>query len=256
MNLKASFKKATLLSLKTRKQMFNLFSEYYEGVQWSVFNSDLDEKDTIILLTDSQSGSICGFSTLVARRVIASGTSVVGVFSGDTLLIRKHWGSPVLGIAFLSYLFFLKIRNPFTPVYWFLISKGYKTYLLMAKNFKNYYPNHCFSTPIFEKNLMDKFYGDKFFSRYEPTKGIIRFHDNPSACKLAGGVAPIDEKLQAEVPQIRFFAEKNPNWTQGDELACIAEMTFAMPFQFAAKQVYKKLAVPHSATAARSSYAK
>ena len=30
-------------------------------------------------------------------------------------------------------------------------------------------------------------------------------------------------------PRIKFFADKNPDWRSGVELACIAEMTFLMP---------------------------
>ena len=35
----------------------------------------------------------------------------------------------------------LRIKYPFNELYWLLISKGYKTYLLLANNYYVYYPN-------------------------------------------------------------------------------------------------------------------
>ena len=47
-----------------------------------------------------------------------------------------------------------RLKNPFTPVWWFLISKGYKTYLLLANNFINYYPRYELPTPPLYKDLI------------------------------------------------------------------------------------------------------
>jgi hypothetical protein len=35
----------------------------------------------------------------------------------------------------------LRVKYPFNEFYWLLISKGYKTYLLLANNYYVYYPN-------------------------------------------------------------------------------------------------------------------
>ena len=75
-----------------------------------------------------------------------------------TLFLNKQfWGSPALGIQFLIYLWKLKIKSITRPVYWFLISKGYKTYLLMANNFSEHYPRFEKSTPTFEKKTDARF---------------------------------------------------------------------------------------------------
>jgi hypothetical protein len=36
-------------------------------------------------------------------------------------------------------------------------------------------------------------------------------------------------------PRVAFFAESNPDWREGVELACIARMTLVMPVHYAIK---------------------
>ena len=40
--------------------------------------------------------------------------------------------------------------------------------------------------------------------------------------------------------RIEFFAHNNPQWEQGDELACIAKMTLSMPFYYQYKILRKQ----------------
>lgn len=49
--------------------------------------------------------------------------------------IQRFWGRRSLGVAFLIYMFKKKLARPSVPLHCFLISRGYKTYLLMANNF-------------------------------------------------------------------------------------------------------------------------
>lgn len=223
------------LGLGSRVQMYRIFQTYYDGASWDQFQHDLSEKNDVILL-ENIGGSICGFSTLQWKTMEVGGQSVIGVFSGDTILEQKYWGNPALGIKFLSYLWELKLKNLGKPVYWFLISKGYKTYLLMANNFAHSYPHFLRQTPSFEQKLMDKFYADKFGDLYVPERGIISLAQGPT-CKLKHQVAPITETLKITVPSVGYFAHKNPNWAGGDELACIAKMTLGMPVRYALKKV-------------------
>jgi hypothetical protein len=225
-----------LLSDKQRREMFEVFSQYYEGHSFDQFMKDLLEKDDVILLLEKSSGEIQGFSTLLKKRLQLNKKSLWAVYSGDTVLNRKHWGSKALGVTFLMYLFRLKLKNPFEDVYWFLISKGYKTYLIMANNFKTHFPRHEHSTPDFEKNLMDDFYSKKFGSLYDAKTGLIQPH-GPS-CHLKVDVADIDLELLKN-PRIAFFQKLNPDWQKGTELCCVARMSLLMPIYYVIKKLFK-----------------
>ncbi len=217
-------------------RMYDLFSEYYQNHTRESFEHDLLEKNHVILLRDSRTRVLQGFSTLLTVTLSKSGKKIIGVYSGDTVTAREYWGSGALGIEFLKYLWKLNLRSGGTPVYWFLISKGYKTYLLMARNFATHYPSIDRETPPEYRQLMDEFYGQKFGGSYDPASGVIRF--TGVACALKDQVADITPDLLRE-PRIDFFQRRNPGWAKGDELACVARMTFWMPFKYALKKAFK-----------------
>lgn len=218
------------------ERMYELFSEYYQNHTFQNFQHDLFEKNHVILLKDKRSGKIQGFSTLLRVPLHMNGKKAIGVYSGDTVVNKDYWGSPALGIEFLKYLWKLKVKRLGTPVYWFLISKGYKTYLLMAKNFATFYPRYESNTPDDFKLLMNDFYGKKFPDSYQIDSGLI-IHQGTS-CALREKVTDITSDLLAE-PRIAFFQKQNPDWGKGNELTCIAEMTLAMPFKYMIKKFFK-----------------
>lgn len=220
------------------ERMYQLMQLYYENVNLEQFKADLLEKDHVILLCDKNTQGIQGFSTLLKVPMTIGKRQMIGVYSGDTVLNKAYWGTSSLGKAFLQYLWQVKVMNLNKPIYWFLISKGYKTYLLMANNFKTHYPRFERQTPSHFKAIMDAFYSKKFSDSYIAEKDLIHI-DKPS-CHLRDNVATIQE-AHLKLPRVKFFQERNPHWHQGDELTCIAEMTLLMPLTYALKKMIKGL---------------
>jgi hypothetical protein len=118
-----------------------------------------------------------------------------------------------------------------------LISKGYKTYLLMANNFAEHYPRYESPTPATAQRVLDAFATKLFPGAYRHESGLIDFGHSHGQVKA--GVAPITSEMH-ENPRIRFFAERNATWQRGTELACIARMTWTMPMYYGAKAVLKQ----------------
>jgi hypothetical protein len=216
-------------------RMYEIMVFYYDHIVLDQFQKDLLEKDSVILLSDKNE-CIQGFSTLLSRDLELNGQKILCLYSGDTVLDSAYWGNGALGIAFGRYLLSMKIKNLSRPVYWFLISKGYKTYLLMTNNFPEHFPRFERPTPEPIQKLMDAFYRKKFDKRYNSQAGLIE--PQGEACALKLSVADIDRQL-LNVPRIHFFAEKNPNWQHGTELACIAKVTLWVPVKYAAKRMLK-----------------
>ncbi len=216
--------------------LFDLMDRYYSGMTFDHFIRDLKEKDEVILLLD-ESEKIVGFSTVQKMTIEVQGRNVLALFSGDTVLEKEFWGNGALGLAFGQYLMRTKMQNPFTPTYWFLISKGYKTYLLMTNNFPFHFPRYERETPKLILSLMDAFYQMRFPGSYEPETGWIRIPKENVALKVE--VAKIDQQMLLRHPRIRFFAEKNPLWQQGVELACVARVDIIIPLRYALKRLKK-----------------
>jgi len=229
--------KLSSLSQSDVKTMFHLMCEYYEDVTWKEYRRDLYKKDAVILLRDRNTQEIKGFSTLLNIRMIINGKKVFGVFSGDTVIDKKYWGQRVLGKAFLKYLVIEKLKRVFRSYWWFLMSKGYKTYLLMANNFGEYYPHFQKPTPLATKQIMNAFYGSAYAEKYDEKTGLIQF-SGPS-CRLKRNVANVNRELKQSDPKVDFFVKKNPEWYQGTELACIAKMSLWMPLCYQIKSAFK-----------------
>ena len=220
-----------------RRTMYSLLELYYDCTDWKRFNKDLDAKDAVIVLFDRTMHRLRGFSTLKNAEVNREdGTRCRAVYSGDTVVEQAYWGQKVLGVAFLKYLWVQKLKRPFQPLYWFLISKGYKTYLLMANNFETHFPRYECETPATMKGLMDDFGRHFFPNSYNAESGLIEF--DASLGQLKEGIAEVGDLKALTHPRIKFFADKNPEWRSGVELACIAEMTFLMPLQYGLKKAW------------------
>jgi hypothetical protein len=231
--LKAKIALVAELSYSDEARMFQLMRGYYEGVSREQFLADLAKKSQVILLLDARDGQIQGFSTLLCLQVTCGDKTLRGIFSGDTVVEKSYWGQRVLGKAFLRFLFKEKLRRPFAPLYWLLISKGYKTYLMMANNFSEYYPRFDAPTAPGKRAIMDAFYSTLYREAYDAESGVIK--PAVGAYKLKTGVAPISGTLIKTNPKVAFFQQANPDWQQGVELACLARMTLWMPCYYALK---------------------
>ncbi|MBC7661413.1 MAG: hypothetical protein H7249_17090 [Chitinophagaceae bacterium] len=224
------------LNPPTIRAMYDLYDTYYEQTNFETFESDLRRKTDVILLFDRAKGELQGFSTLVTFMLNRSGKQIPCVFSGDTIIHERFWGQRSLGVAFLIYMFKKKLARPTLPLYWFLISKGYKTYLLMANNFKEHFPRYEKATPP-EMQAMIREASDRLFPDCYQDNGTLIFPAEKAA-RLKVGVAEIDSRLLKH-PRIEFFSINNPGWRDGEELACLAEMSLNMPFHYYNKSMSK-----------------
>ncbi len=223
--LNARFVPLNRIHIRQIHEMYTVFRAHYEYTDIETFMSDLSKKDGAIVLSEQDTGRIVGFSTIVTLDMGRHGSRGAGVFSGDTIIEPEYWGTRALHLAFVRYIVRQKLRKPLTPIFWLLISKGYKTYLLMANNFEKYYPHPENRCPDMEPLV--KSYCDALFpGHYNPGTGVLDFGER--AQRLKNGVAGVSEELVREVPKVRFFQERNPTWNRGTELPCIGLLSYSM----------------------------
>lgn len=199
--------------------MFALMVRYYDGVTREQFEADLDGKQHLIRMFDAD-GGLCGFSTIQLIPFDYEGRPTLTVFSGDTVIDRACWGQKALQKAFGQFLLRLLITRR-ERLYWFLISKGFKTYLYMRHNLTSY-PNHAQPTPPEFQALLDHMAGLKYPEHYDPQRGVIEFPGETCVVKDAHDCLVATD---LEDPDIRFFVERNPGYVRGDELCCLARVT-------------------------------
>ncbi len=226
------------LDAATRAGMWSLYASHYERVSEAVFATDLAAKDDVIVVRDVLDGSLQGFTTIAVRAHDTADRRFTIVFSGDTIIAPAYQGQSALQRAFVRYVVKAALRARGTEVYWFLISKGFKTYLLLSRNFLEYWPRHDRATPEPMRELIAGLARERFGSAFvdepilgapDPSYGKVRF--DPPGARLKPGVAPVSpEALHA--PDVRFFVQANPGHDEGDELCCIGRVDLAMGLNY------------------------
>lgn len=201
--------------------MYEIFARHYDCVSFDQFLADLSEKDWVLVLRNT-SNAICGFSTQKVFRVAVGGAPVRAVFSGDTIVDRAYWGEQELGRCWCRYVNSVYWEEPGVPLYWFLISKGYRTYLYLPLFFEVFYPNCEAPTPAFEQRLLDTLAAAKFPDYYRRETGLIEFPCSQGQLKPCLAEIPA---RRLRNPHVQFFLKRNPAYGSGHELACLAEIS-------------------------------
>ena len=204
------------LTIEEKEQMWNLFSQYYTDIDYERFMEDLGEKQKVLLLKHEE--EVRGFSTLLVYRSQYQGQTVRVLFTGDTIKDSRYWGDKTMNNAFSKFLILEWLSAPLTPFYWFLISKGYKTYLFLTKNLVEYWPRYDQPTPFKTVGLIHHLAEERYAGCLNPNTGVLTFLNKMG--RLRDEAVPLTSE-DLKVPEIAFFAKANPGHAHGDELCCL-----------------------------------
>jgi hypothetical protein len=226
--IRASTVPVSSVDTAQRAAMWQIFARYYAEADRSRFDADLASKDHVFLLHAGT--QLCGFSTVCVDHVEVGGRRMVSVFSGDTVIDRDYHGQTALQWAFFKYIVRVKLRYPHRTAVWFLISKGYKTYLLLARNFVVFFPRRDRPTAAWASEMICALAQRRFGTSLDPDRLVLRFDGDHEY--LRDDVAPT---TGLDDPDIQFFVERNPGHASGDELCCVgvvdARLMLAYPLK-------------------------
>lgn len=217
--LRATVVPVTAVDARTLDVAWELFDAAYAGAQRDRFARDFAGKQRVILLRDAGDGTLRGFSTVHAAP-LARGIRGAVIYSGDTVIDPAYWGTKVLQRAFAGLLVRERLAHPTRPLYWFLISKGYKTYLMLAHAFPRAIPRRDEVENAELRRVLDLVARDRFGDAYDPATSIIRHAHGHEAVRPE--LCPADEARTD--PDVAFFMDRNPGHAEGDELACLAHV--------------------------------
>ncbi|MGW8267665.1 MAG: hypothetical protein ACWGSQ_14970 [Longimicrobiales bacterium] len=207
------------LSRVAVEEMLRLFRAHFQVLNPDAFLRDLGRKQFVIQLLDEED-RLQGFSTITSFRTSFRGRDVGVVYSGDTIIHPEFWGSSVLPKAWLQVVVEMAPALP-RPLYWLLLSSGYKTYRMLPVFFREFHPRFDKDTPEAALGLMGHLAHLIAGAQFDPRKGIIRFACG--ATPLRPGVAEPDEQHLRD-PHTAYFLKRNPGHRWGDELVCLAEV--------------------------------
>jgi hypothetical protein len=199
-------------------KMVSILDKYYANTTRERFEKDLFSKTAAICLFNPQNDELIGFSTLREFIHQLNGRDYVILFSGDTIIEKEFWGSQELVFGFGAYMISMMKRFPEHEIYWFLISKGVRTYRYLPAFFKEYYPNHKTQPPEKQQQIMDSLATLFFGEDYDQKTGVISVK-NAQYLK--------HEYLPGPYPRNEpeaFYFKMNPGFVRGDELVCLTAL--------------------------------
>jgi hypothetical protein len=202
-------------------EMFQLFSHYYNCVSEARFRSDICKKDFIGLFLDD-AAQVRGFTTFAINPFNTGHSEYNIIYSGDTIMDRSCWGGLDMIKGWSKTVSKICSEAPGKKHYWFLISKGHKTYMYLPLFFKEYIPSPTEEQNCSLKSILDRTASRMFQDDYNPEKGLIRFKTSQGELKPFLAQDTFNKKDKRHV---QFFLKKNPKFYKGDELACLAEIS-------------------------------
>ncbi|MDB4446002.1 hypothetical protein N9181_01840 [bacterium] len=216
-----------------RECMLNLIKWYDASVKAVQFFQDLMDKDFVICLRDSLKANSVETCPAILGKILVFSTQKIFVhefngkpcrilFSGDTVVSRKHWNSPLLARAW-GRLVMRLIFESSEPLHWLLLTKGYRTYRFLPLFFHRFVSSAERAGNSGLDRMRHELVRSLFGQAYNPTTGTVRGGaiDNYF---LRSGVADIDE-IRLRDQHVRRFVYLNPGYTEGDELCCLAPLT-------------------------------
>jgi hypothetical protein len=214
----ARFAPVSTLDQDTRDQMLRIYLASYDGSSETIFSGDLATKDEVLLV--HRAGELVGFTTLRVFDRNWQGQDIRVVYSGDTVIERAHWGQQSLAFAWISRMGALRREDPVTPLYWFLLVKGHRTFRYLPVFGKSFFPHWSIDRTDL-KPLADTLAQEMFPDDYNSASGVVEFGRSRGHLKphLA---QPSPEEMDRE--GVRFFLERNPGYQRGHELVCLCEV--------------------------------
>jgi hypothetical protein len=199
--------------------MLRLLEAHFEDVRADAFERDLADKNWVLLIEEG--GSLRGFSTLLLYETRHAGETLTVVYSGDTIMDRRAWGSSALSRCWIGSVRALRRLHPKGRLYWLLLSSGFRTYRFLPVFWREFHPRFDAAPSPEARERLEFLAGERLGSRFLPGSGIARL-DPPQVLRPELRSLP----ARARDPHLAFFLERNPGWQGGDELVCLTEIRY------------------------------
>jgi hypothetical protein len=203
---------------RDRDDMFALMDQHFESMVRHRFEEDLAHKDWVMMVKDA--GQLVGFTTVRLIDTRISSRDATAVYSGDTLVSPAHRMGAAFARGWFVAMRHVQQSRPERPLYWFLLSSGFRTYRFMPVYWKEFYPRHDCPTPASWQADIDHLARMEFRDTYDATLGIVRLA-HPQVLRRDVREIPAGRTKDSN---IAFFERRNSGHLQGDELVCLTRI--------------------------------
>jgi hypothetical protein len=195
------------------------FAERFTDTTREVFEASVREKKVFVFIRERATRRLVGIGGIDLYAVEWQGERRWVIYAGNTVFEEGVRGfSIVQQVGFQTYLK-ARLRHPLEQVFLFFDTYSFKSYLMLPRNFAEYWPRHDQATPphvlAFQDHLGRLRYGD----RWDAARGLCTRGNR----KLKPWVARITEDERQD-PHIAYYAARNPGYAEGDMLAVLVPL--------------------------------
>ncbi|MGH8639919.1 MAG: hypothetical protein ACREUZ_22570, partial [Burkholderiales bacterium] len=181
------------------------------------------ERQRVALFRSGGDGSLAGMASLDVYPVSFEGRRLAAIFTSHVVLHEQHRGHNLIQRLGLRVFLQTRLRHPFRRIFWFFDTFSYKSYLLMARNFRHFWPRRGRETPRWELRLMDQLANEIYGKDWQSARGIVR---RSGRKRLRPGTAPVDGAPATDA-DFEFYTRCNPGHAEGDMLVCLCPLTLS-----------------------------
>jgi hypothetical protein len=194
-----------------------LTQEFFD-VQRDYAEAELRKRKAIALFR--MNNALLGMVSIDTFPAAFRGRTVTVISTADVLL-RENWRGRNL-LQKLGWRTFLaaRLRNPLRPIYWFFDTFSYKSYLLLPRNFRSFWPRYDQPTPEAQASLMDELARQIHGPAWRPARGIVV---RSGQKRMRETAAPLILAHDSD-PHLEYFARANPGHAEGDRLVCLCPL--------------------------------
>jgi len=224
--------KTTQLTPRDWDEIWLLTSEFYD-VERDYAERELRRRQDVA--TFHMGDALIGMAVIDTCLTTFRGRNIV-VLHTSHLLIREHARGRNL-VQKLGVRTFLatRLRYPLRPIYWFYDALSYKSYLLLPRNFRTFWPRFDSPTPEPQAALIDQLATQAFGPAWRPARGVVV---RSGLRRLRPATAPLILVSDSEA-ELSFFARANPGHASGDTLVCLCPLTASNWLSLARKAIQR-----------------
>jgi hypothetical protein len=198
------------------------FATLYVDATREAYEKSIRGKNEIVLVRDKQTRKLVGLGAVDLYPMVHRGVPCWVIFLGNTVFSEEHRGKNIVEKTGFLYYLRLRVQHPSQPIYLSYVTFSYKSFRMLSRNFREYWPHMNQATPAAEAELIDhlgaKYYKELWVKEEQLARGSPVYN-------LKSWVAEIDEERLKD-PQVRFFVQKNPGYKNGDSLFCLVPLHY------------------------------
>jgi hypothetical protein len=194
-----------------------------------------------VSLWRARGGALVGLAGLDVYPIAWRARTRLVIFTSSVVTDERFRGRHLVLRTGLRVLLREKLRRPLTAAYWFFDTFSYKSYLVLARNLRAFWPRRGRAIPADTLAFIDALARNRYGTDWNAHTGVVRRSGDK---RLRPATAPIDGELLSD-PDVSFFEAANPGHRDGDMLVCLAPLTAGNLLGAIGRRALSALRTPH-----------